>query len=115
MYVYDKANELASSIRQSDVFKEYKRLKDIAMADEKNKGLIKDYKYMQLTAQTAYMTGGEPEPELMEKMTKLGEVLQFNPDVSAYLMAEYNFNTLIGDVYKIIGDACELDLDMLKE
>lgn len=115
MYVYDKANELAASIRESDAFKEYKRTKDIALADEKNKGLIKDYKTMQLQAQTAYMTGNEPDAELMERMTKLGEVLQFNADVSAYLLAEYNFNTLIGDLYKIIGDACELDMDMFKE
>ena len=115
MYVYDKANELAASIRQSDVFKEFKRCKDIALADEKNKGMIQDYKTMQLQAQTAYMTGQEPDAELMARMTKLGEVLQFNPDVSAYLMAEYNFNTLIGDIYKIIGDACEMDLGMFRE
>ena len=115
MYVYDKANELAQSIKASDAFKEYKKTKDLVMGDDKNKALIKEYKAMQLRAQTAYMTGDEPDSELMDKMKKLGEVLQFNPEVSAFLLAEYKFNTLIGDIYKIIGDACEIDLDLFKE
>lgn len=115
MYVYDKANELAKSIKESSEFAEFKKLKDIVFEDEKNRGLIKEYKGMQLKAQTAYMTGGEPDKELMENMQKLGEVLQFNKDVSEYLVAEYKFNTLIGDLYKIIGDACEIDLDLFKE
>ena len=85
------------------------------MAEEGNKALIKEYKTMQLKAQAAYMTGEAPDSELMEKMQKLGEVLQFNKDVSAFLLAEYKFNTLIGDIYKIIGDACEIDLDLFKE
>jgi cell fate (sporulation/competence/biofilm development) regulator YlbF (YheA/YmcA/DUF963 family) len=115
MYVYDKANELARSIKESSEFKEYKQLKDIVFADEKNKTLIKEYKNLQLKAQTAYMTGTEPDSELMEKMQKLGEVLQFNKDVSEFFIVEYKFNTLIGDIYKIIGDACEIDLDLFKE
>ncbi len=115
MYVYDKANELARSIKESDAFKEYKATKDLVFVNEKNKALIKEYKTMQLKAQTAYMTGEEPDSELMDKIKKLGEVLQFNKDVSAFLLAEYKFNTLIGDIYKIIGDACEIDLDLFKE
>jgi len=115
MYVYDKANELARSIKECEAFKEYKAAKDLAMADEGSKALIKEYKNMQLKAQAAYMTGDEPDSEMMEKMQKLGEVLQFNQNVSAFLIAEYKFNTLIGDIYKIIGDACEMDLDMFKE
>jgi len=61
------------------------------------------------------LTGGEPSAETMDKLKKLGEVLQFNPDVSAYFAAEYKFQTVVSDVYKIIGDACDLGLDFLKE
>ena len=115
MYIYDKANELASMMKSSDDFLEYKRLKDIVYSDEKDKGLIKQYKNLQLKAQSSYMTGETPDPEVMDRLRKIGEVLQFNEDISKFLIAEYNFNTLVGDVYKIIGQACEIDLDMFKE
>ena len=51
----------------------------------------------------------------MEKMKKMGEVLQFNHDVTEYFSAEYKFNTLISDIYKILGDACDIGLDFMKE
>ena len=77
--------------------------------------MLIDYKKLQFEAQAVYLSGREPEPAAMEKLKKLGEVLQFNQDVTQFFAAEYRFNTLIGDIYKIIGDACDLDLGMLHE
>ena len=115
MFVYDEAHDLAKEIHSSDDYKEYARLKEIVSADEKTKGLLDNYKKLQLEAQASMMTGGEPSEETMDKLKKLGEVLQFNPEVSGYFAAEYRFQTMVGDVYKIISDACDLGLDFLKE
>lgn len=115
MQVYDKAHDLAGEIKNSSDYKEYARLKDIVMANDQTKSLIGDYEKLQMQAQASMLTGGQPDDETMDKLGKLGEVLQFNPDVSAYLLAKYKFQTMVGDVYKIIGDACDLGLDFLKE
>lgn len=115
MFIYDKAHDLAKEIKNSEDYKEYTRLKEIVIADEKTKVLLDDYKKLQLEAQASMMSGGEPSEETMDKLKKLGEVLQFNPDVSGYFAAEYRFQTMVGDVYKIISDACDLGLDFLKE
>ena len=115
MFVYDKAHDLAKEIQNSEDYKEYKRLKELVSADAHTKGLLSDYKKLQLEAQAAYLTGKEPDAETMDKMKKMGEVLQFNQDVTAFFAAEYKFQTMIGDVYKIIGDACDMGLDFLKE
>lgn len=115
MFVYDKAYDLAKEIQESVDYKEYARLKKIVTADEKTKGLLNDYKKLQVEAQASYLTGNEPSEETMDKLKKLGEVLQFNPEVSDFFAAEYKFQTMISDVYKIIGDACDLELDFLKE
>lgn len=115
MYIYDKANELARLIQQSDEYKSYKDLKDKLYADEKTKVLLNDYKKIQFEAQAAYLSGKEPDAQAMEKLKKLGEILQFNHEVTQFFAAEYRFNTLIGDIYKIIGDACDIDLGMLHE
>lgn len=113
--VYDKANELASLIKQSEEYKEYSRIKDEVYEDEQNKRMIKDYKKLQFEAQAAYLTGQEPNKELMDKIQKMGEVLQFNPKITEFFSAEYRFNTLVSDIYKIIGDACDVGANMFEE
>ena len=113
--VYDKANELASLIKQSEEYEEYTKIKDEVYEDEQNQRMIKDYKKLQFEAQAAYLTGQEPEAELMNKIQKMGEVLQFNPKITEFFSAEYTFNTLVSDIYKIIGDACDVGANMFEE
>jgi cell fate (sporulation/competence/biofilm development) regulator YlbF (YheA/YmcA/DUF963 family) len=115
MLVYDKAHELAKEIQGSEEYREYKRLKEIVTADANTKPLLKEYKKLQLEAQAGYIAGSEPSAEVLDKIKKLGEVLIFNKDVTDYFAAEYKFQTLVADVYNIIGDACDLGLDFLKE
>lgn len=115
MQVYDKAHELAAEIKKSADYIEYARLKELATADEATQKLLSEYKKLQLEAQASYLTGREPDAETMDKLKKLGEVLAFNKDVSAFFAAEYKFQTLISDVYRIIGDACDMGLDFLNE
>jgi cell fate (sporulation/competence/biofilm development) regulator YlbF (YheA/YmcA/DUF963 family) len=85
------------------------------MEDDNTKALLKEYKKLQIEAQAAYLAGNESSAESMDKLKKLGEILAFNHEVTEYFAAEYKFQTLIGDVYNIIGDACDLGLDFLKE
>lgn len=115
MYVYDRANELAKDIRDSEEFKAYKALKDQVYADETTKNLIKQYRSLQLEAQAAIMAGKEPGEELMDKTKKLGEVLAFNKIVTEFFAAEYKFQTVISDIYKIIADACEFGNDLFAQ
>jgi|AGTN01.1.fsa_nt_gi Uncharacterized conserved protein len=115
MQVYDKAHALAEEIKTSGDYIEYARLKEMVTADAQTKALLSGYKKLQLEAQAGYLAGKEPDTETMEKIKKLGEVLAFNKDVAAYFIAEYKFQTLISDVYRIIGDACDMGLDFLSE
>jgi cell fate (sporulation/competence/biofilm development) regulator YlbF (YheA/YmcA/DUF963 family) len=115
MLVYDKAHELAAEIKRSEDYIEYERLKALVMADEANKKLIAEYKKLQLEAQAAYLSGSAPSDETMDKLKALGGLLGFNRDVAAYLAAEYKLQTMVGDVYRIIGDACGMGLDFLSE
>jgi cell fate (sporulation/competence/biofilm development) regulator YlbF (YheA/YmcA/DUF963 family) len=115
MLVYDTANKLAKEIQDSSEYKEYKQLKEKVMADEQTKSLLGDYKKLQFEAQAAYIAGNEPKPESVEKLKKLGEVLAFNKEVTEFFAAEYKFQTLVSDIYNIIGEACDLGLDFLKE
>ena len=115
MYIYDRANALAQDIKESEEYKTYRALKDELFADESTKAMLKDYKKMQFQAQATLMAGSQPDAETMEKLQKLGEVLAFNPRVSEYFAAEYKFNTIISDIYKIIGAACDIEADIFQD
>jgi cell fate (sporulation/competence/biofilm development) regulator YlbF (YheA/YmcA/DUF963 family) len=115
MYVYDKANELAAMIRESDEYKQFKKLKDELYEVDTTKKMLIDYKKMQFEAQAIYLSGKEVPAEVMDRIQKMGEVLQFNPKITEFFAAEYRFNTLISDIYKIIGDACEIDMEIFQD
>ena len=44
-----------------------------------------------------------------------GAILQFNPDVSAFLLAEFRFQRMLSDIFKILGEVAGIDLDMLAQ
>ena len=113
MYIYDKAHELAKLIQECEEYRQYVALRDEVYQDETTKALVKEYKKLQMQIQAAYMGGQEPDAESMEKLKKLGEVLQFNKTVTEFLMAEHRFYQIMGDIYKILGDAAEVELDFL--
>jgi cell fate (sporulation/competence/biofilm development) regulator YlbF (YheA/YmcA/DUF963 family) len=106
MLVYDKAHELANELKKSTDYVEYARLKEIVMADEKTKVLLDDYRKLQFEAQATYLSGAEPQEQTLNKLKSLGELLAFSPEVTAYFAAEYRLQTMMGDIYKILGDAC---------
>lgn len=114
MNVYDKANELAACLKQSDEYIEYKRLRDEAYADSTNKALLDEYKRLQFQAQVKFASGDRPAEEDMQRLQAIGNLLQFNRDASSFLLAEFRFQKMLADIYKILGDAAGIDLDMLR-
>ena len=112
--VYDKANELAQDIRNSEEYREYKTTKEKAFENQTTASLIKEYHKLQITAQAAMVTGNKDD-DSMQRLQKIGELLQMNHDASAFLMAEYRLNRMVSDIYKILAEAIEVDLGMLEE
>lgn len=111
--VYDTARMLASELKNSEEYRAYHELRDRAMQNETTKSLIGEYHRLQIQAQAGAMQG-KRDRDLLEKMQKIGEVLQFDANASAFLMAEYRMNRLLADVYKILAEAVDVDLSMLE-
>ena len=112
--VYDKANELAKDIKASEEYKTFAEAKEKIAQNETTVGLLKQYHKLQYEAQAA-LVAGRQDDESLQKVQKLGEILQMDKDASAFLIAEYRLNMMIGDIYKIIADAVDVDLSMLED
>ena len=115
MNPYDQAHALAKALRERDEYKEYVRLKQAAYDDSTNKALLDEYKKLQFKMQAKLAGGETPPQEDMQRMQQIGTLLQFNPDAGAYLMAEFRFQRMLSDIFKILADVAGVDLDMLAQ
>lgn len=115
MNPYDQAHALAKSLKESEEYREYKRLREIAYEESTNRALLDEYKKLQFRLQ-AKMAAGETLPEEdYQRLQQIGTLLQFNSDVTAYLMAEFRFQRMLSDIFKILADVAGVDLDMLAQ
>ena len=115
MNPYDQAHALARALKESEEYREYTRLKEIAYDDGTNKALLDEYKRLQFRLQAKVAAGETLPPDDMQRLQQIGALLQFNPDVSAYLMAEFRFQRMLSDIFKILADVAGVDLDMLAQ
>ena len=115
MNPYDQAHALARALKESEEYREYIRLKEIAYDDGTNKALLDEYKKLQFRLQAKLAAGESMPQEDTQRLTQIGALLQFNPDVSAYLMAEFRFQRMLSDIFKILADVAGVDLDMLAQ
>ena len=111
--VYDTAKKLAGELRESEEYRAYTLAKERAMESGTTRTLIEEYSRLQIRAQAAVITG-ERDSELVTKLQKVGELLQFDKDASAYLMEEFRLKRMLGDVYKILAEAVDIDLGPLE-
>lgn len=115
MNVYDKAYELSQALKESREYKEFKSISEIIDNNPKNKEMLMDFKKKQFELQASQMMGKEPPKEKIEQLQQLYGILIANPDISKYFEAEYRFERLVSDIYRIIGDAIEIKVGFLKE
>ena len=115
MNPYDQAHALARSMKESEEYREMVRLREAAYESDTNRALLDEYRRLQFRMQ-AKMAAGETMPEDdYQRLQQIGTLLQFNQDVSAYLLAEFRFQRMLSDIFKILADVAGVDLDMLAQ
>ena len=112
--IYDQAHALADSLKQTEEYREFIRLNEIARQDDTNRALMDEYKRLQYRMQAMLATGERMDEEELKRLQQIGSLLQFNQDASACMLAEMRFQRMIADIYKIIAEAAGINLDMLQ-
>lgn len=110
---FEQARVLAAVLRRSDEYRAYCKAKEKAFALEANQKLIRRYKKEQFKAQAAVMSGERIDEDTAEQLRRMGNVVQFNREVSAFLQAEYRINQLMNEIFRILGQAVDLDLSFM--
>ena len=105
MNVYDTANRLATEIKQSEEYMNYKMAREALALNPDLKKKIGEFEMARYDAQLTQMQTGKEDEEKTNKMKELyAELIQID-DAKKYFDAEMKFNILLTDVNKIIGEA----------
>ena len=105
MNVYDDAHSLATSIKNSDEFKEYEKIaKQIDEKPELSK-MIKDFSEKSMEMQLKQMAGEELTEEFTKQIQDLYAIVMQDPLASNFMQAQLRFSVMMKDVYDIIQEA----------
>lgn len=110
--VYTSAHQLARDIRASEEYQTYHDLQKEVMGDETIAALIREYKKLQVTIQMAMMSGQQADSEDMQRFSGISSLLFTKPEVSQYLLAEMRLQQAMADIFKIITEAADLDMQI---
>ena len=105
MNVYDTANRLASEIRQSEEYANYKMAKQTLNLNTVLKEKMADFEKIRYEVQLEMMQTGKNNEEKYKKMQEIYEELIADDEAKRFFEAETKFNVMIADVNKIIGEA----------
>ena len=105
MNVYDTANRLASEIKQSEEYMNYKMAKQALNLNTKLKEKMMDFEQTRYEVQVEMMQTGKNNEEKYKKMQDLYAELIEDEEAKRYFEAETKFNVVIADFNKIIGEA----------
>ena len=108
MNIYDTANNLAREIRESEVFKKLKNAKDMIYSDPEKKDLVEEFDKLKVEVQLMEIKQQNHEEVNQEdkriNMAKLYNTLIANKDIKEYFDLQVQFNQMMIDINKIIGD-----------
>lgn len=105
MNIYDKAHELSAAIRDSKEVSDITAALKLIESDPESQRMLDDFRTRQMEVQQRMMSGDMPNPEEMEQMEKLFEVLNLNLNIRRLFDAEQRLSTIIEDINKIITDS----------
>lgn len=111
MNPYDAAHALARALRESSEYREFIDLKEKVKQNTKTADMLKDFRKKQFSMQTRQLSGQHVPDDEIQKLQNLQNVLLQNPLVGPYLHAEYRMTQTLNDIYKILGEAVDLDLE----
>lgn len=105
MIIYDTANKLASEIKQSEEYMNYKMAKQALNLNSDLKKKMDEFEKLRYETQLLAMQTGKTDEEKFKKVQELYAKLIESEEAKRYFDAETKFNIVVADVNRIIGEA----------
>ena len=107
MNVYDTANRLASEIKSSEEYKQYKEAKQKIDNNPDLKQKIDEFEKLRYDVQVLAIQGKEAGEEKNKKLQEMYTMLIGEKEIKEYFDLEVKFKVMIADVNKIIAESVQ--------
>ena len=108
---YDKANELARAIKDSEIFGRYIEAKGQIEKKPEYKEKVFQLREKQIEINRAQVLGEEPAAELIQNLTLDFAKLNQHREIANFFEAEARFIQMFNDVQEIIQKSMQEDLN----
>ena len=105
MQVYDTANRLASEIKESEEYVNFKMAKQAINLNIELKKKLDEFEKARYDQQLEMLQTGKQDDEKMKRVQEIYAELIEQDEAKKYFDAELKFNVLIGDVNRIIAES----------
>ena len=105
MQVYDTANRLASEIKESEEYVNFKMAKQAINLNLDLKKKLDEFEKARYDQQLEMLQTGKQDNEKMQRVQEIYAELIEQDEAKKYFDAELKFNVLIGDVNRIIAES----------
>lgn len=109
MAVNDTAMKLASEIKNSKEYKEFRKYMKQVKTDKECEKLLKDYRNIQLQMQSYAIRNQQIDKKTMSKIQGTQNKVASNKKLCNYLNSEQRFTLMMDNINKIIAQAVEKD------
>lgn len=113
-HIREQANALAQALQQSGEYQRYLEARELMMQNAHLYAVYEEYKRAQVQLQASILSGKRDEV-LEKRLQHLTELLYFDEEAAAFLLAEYALQQTVGGVYRMLARAVELDTGYLEE
>lgn len=100
--LYDIAYEVEQAIRQSNEYKQLKKMYDEVNADESARKMFENFRNVQMSIGQKQMMGEEISPDEIEHVQKLVALVQQHAKISQLMQVEQRMSMLISEFNRIV-------------
>lgn len=108
-----KLSELTEELKNSEEFTKYLAARERAEENDSTATLLREYHRAQMRVQALVMQNITEGPDF-DRFRSLSDALQTDADAASFLLAEYRLKKVLGDVFKTLTHAVDLDLGFLE-
>ncbi|WP_373598522.1 YlbF family regulator [Paraclostridium bifermentans] len=105
MGIYDSTTKLASDIKSSKEYKEFKKYMKIVKNNPKYESILNNYRKIQMEIKSRSMNGVTVDKNTIKTEQELRKIISNNKELSKYLDSEYKFTSMMEKINKILASA----------
>lgn len=106
MTAIDYAKQMAKALAESEELKKLKEAKKVLEEHEAAKIMMQDFRKKQFEFEKVKMSGENTEA-LEKELMQMSTIVQANPYVREYLMAEFAFGGIMMEIQKLIEEVIQ--------